>query len=162
LLFEMALRVVGIFRWQVLRVFFNHLFRRAHLDLSTHLILLLLLALYSSLVSRCFVRVTYPIHLLTQSKAIEPSIHPITCVLFVWDGLASHRHLQIVGVVLSYWVGKLSHALLFRYMLLEILMAYFNINLIFTNWRHHTCPHVNSHAIRNIVRTIILWSIANH
>jgi hypothetical protein len=95
--------------------------------LSTHLILLLSLALYSSLVSRCFVRVTCSIHLFIQSKAIEPSIHPITRVLVVWVGFASRRHLQVVGVVLSYWVGKLSHALLFGYMLLEIIMAYFNV-----------------------------------
>jgi hypothetical protein len=74
--------------------------------LSTHLTLLLSLALYSSLVSRCFVRVTCPIHLLIQSKAIEPFIHPITRVLVVRVGLASRRHLQVVGVVLSYWVGK--------------------------------------------------------
>jgi Sec-independent protein secretion pathway component TatC len=74
-----------------------------------------------------FVRVTCPIHLFIQSKAIEPSIHPITRVLVVRVGLAS-RHLQVVGVVLSYWVGKLSHALLYGYMLLEIIMAYFNVN----------------------------------
>jgi hypothetical protein len=63
-----------------------------------------------------------------QSKAIEPSIHSIIRVLVVRVGLASHRHLQVVGVVLSYWVGKLSHALLYGYVLLEILMAYFNVN----------------------------------
>jgi hypothetical protein len=51
--------------------------------LSTHLTLLLSLALYSSLVSRCFVRVTCPIHLFILSKAIEPSIHPINRVLVV-------------------------------------------------------------------------------
>jgi hypothetical protein len=96
--------------------------------LSTHLILLLSLALYSSLVSRCFVRVTCPIHLFILSKAIEPFIHPITCVLVVRVGLASRRHLQVVGVVLSYWVGKLSHALLYGYMLLEIFMVYFIAN----------------------------------
>jgi hypothetical protein len=73
--------------------------------LSTHLILLLSLALYSSLVSRCFVRVTCPIHLFIQSKAIEPSIHPINRVLVVWVGLASRRHVQVVssGVVSSDW-----------------------------------------------------------
>jgi hypothetical protein len=38
-----------------------------------------------------------------QSKAIEPFIHPITRVLVVQVGLASRRHLQVVGVVLSYW-----------------------------------------------------------
>jgi hypothetical protein len=96
--------------------------------LSTYLILLLPLALYSSLVSRCFVRVLCPIHLFIQSKAVEPSIHPIIRVLVVRVGLASRRHLQVVGVVLSYWVGKLSHALLYGYMLLEIIMAYFNVN----------------------------------
>jgi hypothetical protein len=48
-----------------------------------------------------------------QSNAIEPSIHPITRVLVVRVGLASRRHLQVVEVVLSYWVGKLSHALLY-------------------------------------------------
>jgi hypothetical protein len=63
-----------------------------------------------------------------QSKAIEPSIHPNTHVLVVRAGLASRRHLQIVGVVFSYWVGKLSHAILYGYILLEILMAYFNVN----------------------------------
>jgi hypothetical protein len=62
---------------------------------------------------------------LSQSKAIEPSLHPINRVLVVRVGLASHRHLQVVGAVLSYWVGKLSHALLYGYMLLEIIMAYF-------------------------------------
>jgi hypothetical protein len=31
------------------------------------------------------------------------------------------------GVILSGW-GKLSHALLYGYMLLEIFMAYFNVN----------------------------------
>jgi hypothetical protein len=42
--------------------------------------------------------------------------------------------LRVVGIfrlfqlVLSYWVGKLSHALLYGYMLLEIIMAYFIIN----------------------------------
>jgi hypothetical protein len=60
------------------------------------------------------------------NKAITPFIHPITHVLVVRVGLASHRHLQVVGDVLSYWVGKLSHALLYGYMLLEIIMAYFN------------------------------------
>jgi hypothetical protein len=45
--------------------------------------LLLSLALYSSLVSRCFVRVMCPIHLFIQSKAIEPSIYPINRVLVV-------------------------------------------------------------------------------
>jgi hypothetical protein len=55
-------------------------------------------------------------------------MHPITRVLVVRVGLASRRHLQVVGVVLSYWVGKLSLALLFGYMLLEILMAYFIVN----------------------------------
>jgi hypothetical protein len=49
-------------------------------------------------------------------------------VLVVRVGLASRRHLHDVGVVLSYWVGKLSHALLYGYMLLEILMAYFDVN----------------------------------
>jgi hypothetical protein len=90
--------------------------------------LLLSLPLYSSLVSRCFVRDTCPIHLFIQSKAIEPFIHPITRVLVVPVGLASRRHLQVVGVVLSYWVGKLSPALLYGYMLLEIIMAYFIVN----------------------------------
>jgi hypothetical protein len=69
--------------------------------LSTHLTLLLSLALYSSLESRCFVWVTCPIHMFIRSKAIEPSIHPINRVLVVRVGLASHRHLQVVGVVLS-------------------------------------------------------------
>jgi hypothetical protein len=41
-----------------------------------------------------------------QSKAVEPSIYPITHVLVVRVGLASRRHLQVVGVVLSFWVGK--------------------------------------------------------
>jgi hypothetical protein len=49
-------------------------------------------------------------------------------VLVVRVGLASRRHLQVVGVVLFYWVGKLSHALLNKYVLLEILMACFNVN----------------------------------
>jgi hypothetical protein len=48
-------------------------------------------------------------------------------VLVVRVGVASRRHLQVVGVVLSYWVGKLSHALLYGSILLEILMAYFNV-----------------------------------
>jgi hypothetical protein len=80
-------------------------------------------------VSRCFCRVTCPIHLFIQSKAIEPSIHPINRVLVVRVGLASRRHVQVVssGVVLSGW-EKLSHALLYGYMLLEIIMAYFNVN----------------------------------
>jgi hypothetical protein len=80
-------------------------------------------------VSRCFVRVACPIHLFIQSKAIEPSIHPINHVLVVRVGLASRRHVQVVssGVVLSGW-GKFSHTLLYGYMLLEILMAYFNDN----------------------------------
>jgi hypothetical protein len=68
--------------------------------------ILLSLDLYSSLVSRCFVRVMCPIHLFIQSKAISPSIHPITRVLVVRVGLASRRHLQVVGVVLPYRVGK--------------------------------------------------------
>jgi hypothetical protein len=73
--------------------------------LSTHLILLLSLALYSSLVLRCFVRVLCPIHLFIQSKAIEPSIHPITRVLVVWVGLASRRHIEVVSscFILSGW-----------------------------------------------------------
>jgi hypothetical protein len=70
--------------------------------------------------------VSYP--LVIQSKAIEPSIHPITRVLVDRVGLASRRQLQVVGVVFSCWVEKLSHALLYGYMLLEILMAYFIIN----------------------------------
>jgi hypothetical protein len=49
-------------------------------------------------------------------------------VLVVRVGLASRRHLQVIGVVLSHWVGKLSHALLYGYMLLEIFMAYFIVN----------------------------------
>jgi hypothetical protein len=73
--------------------------------LSTHLTLLLSLALYSSLVSQCFVQVTCHIHLFIQSKAIEPSIHPSNPVLVVWVDLASRRHLQVVssGVVLLGW-----------------------------------------------------------
>jgi hypothetical protein len=74
----------------------------------------------------CLSHVSYP-HVI-QIKAIETSIHPITRVLVVRVGLASRRHLQVVGVVLSYWVGKLSHALLYEYMLLEIIMAYFIVN----------------------------------
>jgi hypothetical protein len=67
--------------------------------------LLLSLTLYSSLVSRCFVRVTCPIHPFIQSKVIEPSIHPINRVLVVWVGLASRKHVQVVssGVILSGW-----------------------------------------------------------
>jgi hypothetical protein len=61
------------------------------------------------------------------SKAIEPFIHPITRVLVVRVGRASRRHVRLFQVVLFYWVGKLSHALLYGYMLLEILMAYFNV-----------------------------------
>jgi hypothetical protein len=49
-------------------------------------------------------------------------------VLVVQVGVASRRHLQVVGVVLSYWVEKLSPALLYGYMLLEIIMAYFIVN----------------------------------
>jgi hypothetical protein len=81
--------------------------------LSTHLSILLSLALYSSLVSRCFVRVTCPIHLFIQSKAVEPSIHRINCVLVVWVGLASRRHIQVVssGVVLLGW--EIYHMLYF-------------------------------------------------
>jgi hypothetical protein len=73
--------------------------------LSTHLTFLLTLTLYSSHVSRCFVRVTCPIHLFIQSEAIEPLIHPINYVLVVWVGLASRRHLQVVWLVfiLSGW-----------------------------------------------------------
>jgi hypothetical protein len=63
-----------------------------------------------------------------QSKAIEPSIYPNNRVLVVRVGFASRRHLQVVVVVLSYRVGKLSLALLYGYMLLEILMAYFIVN----------------------------------
>jgi hypothetical protein len=63
-----------------------------------------------------------------QSKAIEPSIHPINRVLVVGVGLASRRHLQVVRVVLSFRLGKLSHALLYGYMLLDILMVYFIVN----------------------------------
>jgi hypothetical protein len=81
--------------------------------LSTHLTLLLSLALYSSLVSRCFVRVTCPIHLFIQSKSITSFIHPINRVLVVWVGLAGRRHFQVVRVVLSYQVGKDYHMLYF-------------------------------------------------
>jgi hypothetical protein len=44
-------------------------------------ILLFALALYSILVLQCFIRVTCPIHLFIQSKAIEPSTYPITRLL---------------------------------------------------------------------------------
>jgi hypothetical protein len=96
--------------------------------LSTHLILLLSLALYSSLVSRCFClsHVSYPP--VIQSKAIEPSIHPINRVLVVELALRVVGMFRLFRVVLSYWVGKLSHALLYGYMLLEIFMAYFIVN----------------------------------
>jgi hypothetical protein len=96
--------------------------------LSTHLTLLLSLALYSSLVSRCFVRVTCPIHLFIQNKAIESSIQPITRVLVVelaWRVVGIFRLLELFYLI---GLGKLSHALLYGYMLLEILMAYFNVN----------------------------------
>jgi hypothetical protein len=81
--------------------------------LSTHLTLLLSLALYSSLGRDAFVRVTCPIHLFIQSKVIEPSIHPIIHVLVVRVGLASRRHVQVVssGVILSGW--KSYHILYF-------------------------------------------------
>jgi hypothetical protein len=74
----------------------------------------------------CLSHVSYPP--VIQSKAIAPSIHPITHVLVVRVRLASRRHLQVVEVVLSCWVGKFSHVLLFGYMLLEIFMAYVNVN----------------------------------
>jgi hypothetical protein len=70
----------------------------------------------------CLSHVSYP--LVIQSKAIEPSIYILLTVCLLFE-LA----LRVVGifrlfqVVLSYWVGKLSLALLYRYMLLEILMA---------------------------------------
>jgi hypothetical protein len=107
--------------------FFNNVLQASPF-LSTHLTLLLSLALYSSLVSRCFVQVTCPIHMFIQNKAIEPSIHPITRVLVVelaWRVVGIFRLLE-----LFYLIGleKLSHALLCGYMLLEILMAYFNVN----------------------------------
>jgi hypothetical protein len=84
--------------------FFNNVFQASPF-LSTHLTFLLSLALYSSPVSRCFVRVTCSIHLFIQSKAIEPSIHPITRVFVVRVGLASRRHAQVVssGFILSGW-----------------------------------------------------------
>jgi hypothetical protein len=52
----------------------------------------------------CLSHVSYP--LVIQSKAIEPSMHPIPRVLVDRVGLASRRHLQVVGVVLSYRAGK--------------------------------------------------------
>jgi hypothetical protein len=75
----------------------------------------------------CLSHVSYPPVYLKQSHRTF-HVHPITCVLVVRVGLASRRHIQVVGVILSYWVGKLSHALLYGYMLLEIIMAYFIVN----------------------------------
>jgi hypothetical protein len=79
------------------------------------------LALYSSLVLRCCVWVSCPIHLYVQSKAIELSIYPNTvCLLF----LLAVRVVGMSGcfqvVLSSRGLGKLSHSLLYLYMLLEI------------------------------------------
>jgi hypothetical protein len=76
-----------------------------------------------------FVRVTCPIHIFIQSKAIEPSMYILlpVCLLF-------ELALRVVGIFrlleLFYLLGlgKLSHALLYEYMLLEIITAYFIVN----------------------------------
>jgi hypothetical protein len=57
-------------------------------------------------VSQCFIRVTCPIHLFIQSKAIEPFIHPINRVLVVELALRVVGMFRLFPVVLSYRVGK--------------------------------------------------------
>jgi hypothetical protein len=47
-----------------------------------------------------------PIHLFIQSKAIEPSIHPINRVLVVELALRVVGMFRLFQVVLSYWFGK--------------------------------------------------------
>jgi hypothetical protein len=61
----------------------------------------------------CSSHVSYP--RVIQSKAIEPSLHPINHVLVVWVGLASRMHVHVVsiGVVLLGWESY--HMLYFMY-----------------------------------------------
>jgi hypothetical protein len=62
----------------------------------------------------CSSHVSYP-HVI-QSKAVEPFIHPINRVLVVELALRVVGIFRLFQVVLSYRVGKLSHALLYGYM----------------------------------------------
>jgi hypothetical protein len=72
------------------------------------IVFMLSLILYASLMFRCFVRVTYPIHLFSpKAKLYTRHLLPITFCLLFELALRVIGTLRLFQVVLSYWVvGK--------------------------------------------------------